>query len=258
MSICGWPHKDPCIVVEIGGIEAASSGSGSGYSLSVLDGWEGGAPVHGGPISFEQADGGARGDVYYGPRTLIIGGGITAHSHEDLADMIGELSNLARYETLTVDEAVHTGHVRQVEVVRDRPVQITQQSTTYATWTMTLRTVDWPRVGVDALSAVIGSGTVLRNAGTAPAYLSLALAGPLTNPGVTWSGGAWQYRGMVPAGTTLQVDMRHRVVRDPATSRRSRRLAGGDWPSLPPGDTAFTRTGTGAGTVTAHWRSTWA
>lgn len=258
MSICGWPHEDPCIIVSIGGIEAVSSGGDDGYGLVSLDGWEGGAPATGGPVAFEQADGGGRGDVYYSPRVVVIEGSIRAKSHEDLVDMIAELSRLGRYETLTVDEAVHSGHVRQMDVARMRPVQITQMSTTYAVWTMTLQTVDWPRVGVDALSQVIGTGTVLRNAGDRPAYLSLTLRGPLTNPGITWAGGAWEYRASVPSGTTLQVDMRNRVVRNPATSVRSRRFAGGDWLALPPGDTAVTRTGTGSGTITAHWRSTWA
>lgn len=259
MSICGWPHKDPCIVVSIGGIEAVSNGPTHGYGLlSPIDGWEGGAPATGGPAPFEQADGGGRGDVYYSSRTLIIEGDILARDHEDLADMIAELSRLGRYETLTVDEAVHSGHVRQMDVARMRPVQITQMSTTYAVWTMTLQTTDWPRVGVDELSQVITSGTVLRNAGDVPAYLTLTLVGPLTNPGVTWPGGSWRYGASIPAGQTRQVDMRNRVVRDPATSTRYRRHAAGDWPTVPPGDTAFSRTGTGSGSITARWRPTWA
>lgn len=259
MSICGWPHMDPCIIVEIGGIEVVSNGPEYGYGLlAPIDGWEGGAPASGGPVAFEGADGGGRGDVVYEPRVLIIEGDILAKNHEDLTDLIAELSRLGRYETLTVDEAVHSGHVRQMDVARMRPVQITQQGPTYATWTMTLQTTDWPRVGVDELSQVITSGTVLRNAGDAPAYLTLTLRGPLTNPGITWAGGAWEYRASVPSGTTLRVDMRNRVVRNPATSVRSRRFAGGDWLALPPGDTAVARTGTGSGTITAHWRSTWA
>lgn len=258
MSICGWPHEDPCIIVSIGGIEAVSSGTGVGYRVKSLDGWEGGAPATGGPVAFEQADGGVRGDVYYSPRVVVIEGSIRAKSHEDLVDMIAELSRLGRYETLTVDEAVHSGHVRQVDVARMRPVQITTLGPTHAKWTMTLQTTDWPRVGVDGMSQVITSGTVLRNAGDVPAHLTLTLVGPLTNPGVTWPGGAWQYRGTVPSGQTLQVDMRNRVVRDPVTATRYRRFAGGDWPTVPPGDTAFSRTGTGSGSITARWRPTWA
>ena len=258
MSVCGWPHQDPCIIVTIGGVEAISNGPALGYGLIGLDGWEGGAPATGGPVPYEAGDGAVRGDVYYGPRSLIIEGDIVATDHEDLADKIGALSALGRYETLTVDEAVHSGHVRQMDVARMRPVQITTLAPTFATWTLTLQTVDWPRVGVDELSQVITSGTVLRNAGDVPAYLTLTLVGPLTNPGVTWPGGAWQYRGTVPSGQTLQVDMRNRVVRDPVTATRYRRFAGGDWPVVPPGDTAFSRTGTGSGSITARWRPTWA
>lgn len=258
MSICGWPHVDPCIIVSIGGIEAVSSGGEDGYGLVSLDGWEGGAPASGGPVAFEQADGGVRGDVYYSPRILTIEGSIRAKSHEDLVDMIAELSRLGRYETLTVDEAVHSGHVRQVDVARMRPVQITQMSTTYAIWTMTLETVDWRRVEPDLQTAIVtASGTPVRNLGTAPAALTLHLAGPLTNPGISWSGGAWQYTGTIPSGTTISVDMERRVVRDPATTAHSRRLASGSWLSPQPGLTTVWRTGTGSGTITARWRSSW-
>ena len=259
MSICGWNHQDPCIIVSIGDVEAVSNGPAYGYGLlAPVDGWEGGAPGKAGPIEFEQADGGVGGDVYYGQRTLIIEGDINAHDHEDLADKIAALSSLGRREILTVDESVHSGLVRQMEVSRLRPAQISTHGTEYATWTMTLQTTDWCRVDVDQQSTVIGTGgSVLRNIGDATAYLTLDMVGPLTNPGITWPGGAWEYRSSIPVGTTLTALMRSRVVRDPATSGRSRRHASGDWPTVPPGDTTFTRTGTGTGSITARWRSTW-
>lgn len=259
MSICGWPHMDPCITVEIGGIEIASSGNTYGYRLtSDVDGWEGGAPASGGPTAFEGADGGVRGDVYYSPRVLTIEGSIRAKSHEDLVDMIAELSRLGRYETLTVDESVHSGHVRQVDVARMRPVQITTLGPTYAKWTMTLQTTDWRRVeDVLQVETVTTAGTPLRNLGTAPAALTLHLTGPLTNPGISWAGGAWQYTGTIAAGQTISVDLERRVVRDPATTTHYRRFAAGTWLSLAPGLTTMWRTGTGSGTITARWRSSW-
>lgn len=257
MSICGWSHQDPCIIVSIGGIEAVSSGS-SGFGLVSLDGWEGGAPATGGPVPYELGDGGVRGDVFYAPRTLIIEGDIIATDHEDLADKIGELSSLGRYETLTVDETVHTGWVRQMDVARMRPVQITTHGPAYATWTMTLETVDWRRVEPDLQTAVVVSGgTPIRNYGTAPAALTLHLQGPLTNPGITWSGGAWQYSGTVASGQLIAADLETRVVRDPATTAHTRRLASGSWLSPAPGLTTLWRTGSGSGTVTARWRSSW-
>jgi len=258
MSICGWSHEEPCIIVTIGDVEAVSSGPLYGYGLVSLDGWEGGAPVAGGPVPYVLGDGAIRGDVYYGPRSLIIEGDIVARDHEDLAERVGELSALGRYETLTVDETVHTGWVRQMDVARVRPVQITTHGTTYATWTMTLQSVDWRRVGVDLQSEVVTTaGTSLRNLGTAPAGLILHMEGPLTNPGISWPGGAWKYSGSISSGQMISADLETRVVRNPATTAHSRRLASGTWLQLPPGSTTVKRTGSGSGTVTARWRSSW-
>lgn len=259
MSICGWSHQDPCMIVTIGGVEAVSNGPTLGYGLISIDGWEGGAPATGGPVPYEMGDGAIRGDVFYGPRTLIIEGDIVAVDHQDLVDKIGALSSLGRYETLTVDEEYHLGWVRQVEVTRLRPVQITTHGLTEASWTMTLETVDWRRVEPDLQTAVIvPGGTPVRNLGTAPAALTLHMVGPLTNPGITWYQNAWQYSGTVPAGTTISVDMERRVVRNPATTAHSRRLASGSWLSPMPGLTTVWRTGSGSGTITARWRSSWA
>lgn len=259
MSICGWSHQDPCIIASIGGIEAVSNGPTAGFGLVSLDGWEGGAPASGGSVPYEAGDGGVRGDVYYAPRTLIIEGDIVATDHEDLADKIGELSALGRYETLTVDETVHTGWVRQMDATRMRPVQITTHGPTFATWTMTLETVDWRRVeDVLQVETITTAGTPLRNLGTADAALTLHLTGPLTNPGISWAGGAWQYTGTIATGQTISVDLERRVVRDPATTAHYRRFAAGTWLSLLPGLTTVWRTGTGSGSISARWRSSWA
>lgn len=258
MSICGWSHPDPCMIVTIGDVEAVSSGWAPGYGLVNLDGWEGGAPATGGPVSYEAGDGAIRGGVFYGPRSLIVEGSIVAVDHEDLADKIGALSSLGRYETLTVDETLHTGWVRQMDVTRLRPVQITTHSPTYATWTMSLETVDWRRVEPDLQTAVVVSGgTVLENFGTAHAALSVTLHGPLTNPGLSWPGYAWQYSGSVASGQTLVVDMDERRVQDPASATQYRKNAAGAWLSLPPGKTSLSRTGSGSGSITARWRSSW-
>ena len=258
MSFCPWPHEEPCTILSIGDLEAVSSGAEIGHGLVSIDGWEGGAPAVGGPVPFESADDAIRGDVYYGPRSLIIEGDTFAGSHAELAEMLGDLSTLGRYETLTMDETVHLGLVRRMDVTRLRPVQITMQSPTWATWTLALESVGWRRLDVDAQSAVITTGgTALANTGTAPTQISFNLNGPLTNPGLSWPGGAWQFSGTVAAGQSLVVDMDQRRVQDPKTTTQYRRLASGSWLALPPGTTTVKRTGTGSGTITAKWRSAW-
>lgn len=259
MSICGWLHPEPCIIVEIGGIEILSSGAGEGYRLTGISGWEGGAPATGGPVPYEAGDGAIRGDVFYGPRTIVLEGSIRARTHADLSEMIADLSSLGRYETLKVDEEFHLGWVRQVEVTRLRPVEITPRGPKSAIFTMTLETVDWRRVEPNLQTAlIVPGGTPVRNLGTAPSALTLHMVGPLTNPGITWYQNAWQYSGSIPAGTTISVDMERRVVRNPATTAHSRRLASGSWLSPMPGLTTVWRTGSGSGTITARWRSSWA
>lgn len=256
---CGWSHEEPCITVSIGEVEAVSSGSGPGYGLVSLDGWEGGAPAEGGPVPLESADGGVRGEVLYRPRSLIIEGDVVARDHLELSELTAGLSSLGRYEMLTVDETAHAGLVREVEVSRLRPVQITTHGPTYATWTMHVMSVDWRRFGVDLQSrSVSAAGVGLENIGSAPAPTVLRLVGPLTDPGIQWSGRTWRYYGSIPAGTTIVVDMEARNVKNASTGVQSRRRAQGDWLALPPGTTHVSRVGSGAGSVTVEWRSAWA
>ena len=251
---------DPCVVVTLGGVEIASDDAPFGVHLSGWSGWTGGPMVSASVTPWESRDGAARGDVLMRPRAVTMSGQIHGRSAEDLAEMVEELSvaGLAeRWSTMTVYEQ-HLGLERQVTVARTGPADIEVLTPTIATWTLSVQADDWRRVGVDQQSLVVPSGgAVARNLGDAPAALTLSLKGPLTDPGISWSGGAWQYSGTVASGQEIRVDMERRTVRDPATTEHFRRYASGTWLSLPPGNTTLTCTGTGSGTVTASWRSSW-
>lgn len=255
----GW-HEDPCTIITLQGLDIVSDGSGP-VGFSTLEGWEGGVAAQGGPEPWEHADGGVMGAVYYGPRTITIEGDIDAPSHEEYAELVAELGTVLsrpRIDTLVVDEAMHLGLVRQVQVTRTRPVQISQVGYRHGIFTLTVEAASHLREGVDQQFATITTaGVPLRNIGTADAHPVVSLVGPLTNPGLSWPGGAWSYSGTVPSGTTITVDMARRTVRNPATTVHSRNLAAGSWLALPPGDTLVKRTGSGSGRIETRWRSTW-
>lgn len=257
----GW-HEDPCTIITLQGLDIVSDGSGP-VGFSALEGWEGGVAAQGGPEPWEHADGGVMGAVYYGPRTITIEGDIDAPSHEEYAELVAELGAVLsrpRIDTLVVDETMHLGLVRQVQVTRTRPVQISQVGHRHGIFTLTVEAASHLREDVDQQSATITtSGVTLSNKGTADAYPVVSLVGPLTNPAIVWPGGLWQYNLSVPAGTTLTVEMDRKRVRNLATTEHSRNNVSGshNWLALPPGDTLVTRTGAGSGTITAKWRSAW-
>ena len=256
---------DPCTIVTLQGLELWSSGRVDGTNMGLMspvDGWANGTDSDTTTGGWEDADGGPVPDIRWAPRTLTIDGDILARSHADLAEAmeeVGQVLTRPRRDLLVVDESVHLGLVRQIEVHRTRRPIITQVSPTYAVFTLMVEAPEWERVGVDAQSATVTTGGVAcQNIGTADAAVTATLTGPLTNPGLSWAGGTWQYEGVIPAGRTLTVDMRRRRVRDLATAVHYRQNAAGSWLNLPPGTTTVTRTGTGSGSIRLDWRSTWA
>ena len=258
------PVPDPCVVVTLpGGLELSAElgPARSGLTLAGWSGWDEGPEVTGGAVPYESADGGAEGDVYLQGRNLAFSGLIIGSSpahYWELRQELGSLLTVERWGVLRVDEQ-HLGLARQVRVARGgRPVlgdplsdrigsyQVQLQSASYLLTDVDLQTVTVPAGGVD-----------VRNIGTAPAHVTARLVGPLTNPGLSWPGGAWTYGATIPSGTTITVDMHRRTVRNRATTAHSRNLASGSWLAIPPGTTHVSRTGSGAGRIELDWRSSW-
>jgi len=248
--------------VTLDGIEITSDprSQAPGYTLSAWDGWTGGAEVAGGAVPWEAADDGVRGDVWLQGRSVALSGLIRGQSAADTAQMMEALGGVltrTRWGQLVVDEE-HLRLSRQLTVARGGRVIMDLLTPTIATWALTLQSPDSRRVSTQQSAVTIGAGTPLVNAGNMYADLTLVMTGPLTNPGISWPGGAWQYGGTIAPGVTLNVDMARRVVRNPATTQHFRRLAQGTWLSVPPGSMHVNRTGTGDGTISARWRSSWA
>ena len=274
MQMPGWgtvptasPWRvDPCTVVSLQDLTVYGSRppyDGTHFSLTGWDGWTNGVDRTGGPVPWENADGGVEGDVWEGGRSITLEGDIEAASHYEMMEAqerLGAVLTSPRWDWLVVDEE-HLGLSRQIRVHRPSRPRITDLGITFAVWTLTLQAATFPRLDTTEQSKVIpSSGVDLVNAGNHPAAVTLTLRGPLTNPGLSWPGGSWVYRGSVGSGQTISVDMARRVVRDPATSRQSRNLvvaSSTDWLRLAPGTTRVSRTGTGAGSITAAWRSSW-
>lgn len=262
MSVCGhWhPTPEPCMLVTLQDITMVSSGVGV-LGVSTLGGWRNGVAASGGPAPFDNADGGVMGDVYFGGRSIVIEGDIDAPDHETymrVEEQLGALLTRDRVAPLVVDEKYHLGLKRQIDVTRLRPPQITQMGPSYGIFTLSLEAATFPRLGVDAQSQVIPAGGVdMVNLGNVPASVKLTMKGPLTNPGLSWGGMSWTFQAYIALDQTVEVEMWRRRVVDPATTTHFRNLAQGDWLALDPGTTRVTRTGSGSGTVTAEWRSSW-
>ena len=254
----------PCVTVSIQGLDFVSGPrSRSRISLGGWDWWINGATARGGPVEWESADGGIEGDVYEDGRSIRLEGLIVERSTAALWERMEELGAVLaspRWDWMVVDEE-HLGLSRQIRVCRLARPMITPLSSRLASYTLELRSAGFPRLDTMEQSVVVPAGGVdLVNAGNHPAAVTLTMRGPLTNPGLSWPGGSWVHRGSVGSGQTITVDMWRRVVRDPATSRQSRNLvvaSSTDWLRLAPGTTRVSRTGTGAGSITAAWRSSW-
>lgn len=258
-----WRRPDPCVVVTLpGGIElmADAAGGRSDYTLGAWDGWVNGPELRGGSVPWADADGGAWGDLHFSGLNLQFEGMIEGRSANDYAELQAELGSILtnpRLGVLQVDEE-HLGLSRQVEVARGGRPTITQLTDRIGRYSVQLQSVSPLRVDVGEQSvAVTAAGTAMQNIGNANSFPVVSLVGPLTNPGLTWPGGAWTYNATIPSGTTITVEMDRRRVRNFATTAHSRNVVSGSWLALPPGTTTVKRTGTGSGSITAKWRSAW-
>lgn len=263
MYQCGYAwHPDPCIILALQGLEIVSDGSGA-VGFSSIEGWAGGTAATGGPVARAAADGGVDGEVFFGPRTITIEGDIDAPDHDEFAllvEEVGSVLTMPRRDLLVVDESVHLGLVRQVEVVRMRPPMITQLGPRHAIFTLTLESASHLRLDADEQSVTVtpGNGVQVRNIGTMDASLYATLHGPLTDPAVTVGSTTWAYQSTIPAGKRRIVDFTRRRVVDPETGAHSRLFATHGWPSIPPGESRLAMGGTGSGRGEFSWRSTWA
>ena len=258
---------DPCTVVSLQNLTIYGSKppcDGTHFSLTGWDGWTNGVDRTGGPVPYENADGGVEGDVWEAGRSITLEGDIEATNHAEMMaaqEQLGAILTSPRWDWLRVDEE-HLGMSRQIRVMRPRTPRITPMGLTYAVWTLTLQAATFPRLDTVEQSVVVPAGGVdLVNAGNHPAAVTLTMRGPLTNPGLSWGRESWTYQGSIASGQSIVVEMWRRKVMDPGTSRHSRNRAvasANGWLHLPPGITRVSRTGTGSGTVTAAWRSSWA
>lgn len=239
----GQPHYGPCFLIRR------------------LRGWWGGGSVRGGSVDLESASGAVRGDVFRGSRLVTISGLILTESGAQqfaAFDQLAALFATDDYLPLVVSEG-ERGLSRQLWVSLESAADPEPVSDLVATVSLTVRSDGFPLLSTQRQGKIITSGGVdLVNAGTYPAALTVDMVGPLTKPGLSWPGGAWTYGASIPSGTTLQADMWGRSVWDPAGSGHTRRHAAGTWLSLPPGTTRVSRTGSGSGSLTARWRSSWA
>lgn len=264
MSVCGYWHRtpEPCTVVTLGDIEMVSSGAGLYGITAPIDGWANAGVSSGGPVPYGNADGGIMGDTFFQGRSLTIEGDIEARDHAEFADAVEQLGAVLahpRTGLLEVDETVHLGLVRQIEVTRTRPVQISQLGPKHGIFTIQLEAAAFPRVDVEEQSAVITSaGVTLTNHGNYPAELVVEMRGPLTRPvGLEWDGGAWEFAASLNATLAIDVNMGKRLITSPDSFDHYRQYASGRWLTLPPGSTTVRRVGGGSGSLRAVWRSTW-
>ncbi len=97
-------------------------------------------------------------------------------------------------------------------------------------------------------SAGTGGSTIVTNSGTAPAYPTLTLTGPLTNPYIANStaGKYMQLNYTIPSGQTVVIDMYNKTITlNGSSSLLSTKATGSDWWSIVPGANTITLT-TGA------------
>ena len=203
----GRPHQGPC------------------FLLQRLDGWWGGGAVSGGVTPFDQADSGLHGDTYLHGRVVTLRGKILTDNGAQQMDAFDELTSVfasSRRVNLTVDEPERK-LARMLTVTPTALPEPQPLSDRVADGSGPGEAGPDPRRGVCAEAGPLPpGGPPRRPPGHYPAGLSFALNGPLTNPGFTWSGGAWSYGGSVASGKRLFVDAVRRTVRDPDTTAHSR------------------------------------
>ena len=240
---------------------------GASYGLSDWDGWDNGVDAVGGPVAYPSDDGGIETVVAMKPRTITLEGDITARDWGELQRMIdrmGKVLTRPRWDWMTVTARALDGGIgleRMIRVCRLVRPKITPTTPTSAVFTLELQAADWRKVDTVQSTQSIRNGQTksLANDGDEDADLFCTLAGPMTNPTLTWPGGSWQLMATIGAGETRTVTSRS--VRDPATSAAYLHKVVGVWPSVPSESSvgvAFSCTGaTSATEVKLSWRSTW-
>lgn len=87
----------------------------------------------------------------------------------------------------------------------------------------------------------------------------ITIAGPATNPAVTYNGTKFAFALTLTAGQSIAIDLLKRTaIQDNGTNRRTdMTITGGLWYFLQPGVNEFVLEGTGSGNVTVTARSAW-
>lgn len=259
-----WDRPDPRVSrvrAELGGIEwVGRPHSGPCFLLQSLTGWWGGGAVTGGAVAHPHSDSGIQGDVSFHGRIITLRGKILTDNGGQQLDAIDDLTSIfseRRWVTMTVEEP-ERGLARRLEVAPVSIPEPTLVTDTVAEVSLTVESASFPLLDVVERSVVIPAGGVdLTNDGTYRADLLIQMHGYLSTPGLDWSGGHWTFDASVGAGKLIEADLTNRKVSAPDTGIHYRQYAKGTWLRLPPGTTRVRRTGTGAGTVTAVWRSAW-
>lgn len=121
-----------------------------------------------------------------------------------------------------------------------------------------------------SVTAAINVGATMENRGSYAAYPVVRIAGGgLSNPIVTRTGGevfTTAGQGLtIASGEILEVDFLNHTAkfvggggRSGQSGNRYINFATTQWPTLPAGNSVYTLTGTGTGSLTVFWRDTWA
>ncbi|WP_140398391.1 hypothetical protein [Brachybacterium massiliense] len=181
----------------------------------------------------------------------------TGDQQLEMFDEVASIFSTSRTVDLVIEEP-ERGLARMLKVA---PVSLPDPqplSDVMADVSITVESAGYPLLDVNPQSAVITpAGVRLSNAGTANADCTVRLRGPLMNAGITWDKKVWRFSGEIPAGVVVVADMGRRNVKNESTGVQWRRRASGDWLSIPPEGMHVSRVGSGAGSVTVDWRSSW-
>lgn len=259
-----WAPPDPRISrvrVELGDIDwVGRPHVGPCFLLQSLTGWWGGGAITGGAVAHPNSDGGIRGDVNFHGRIITLRGKILTEDGAQQMDAFDQVSSVfaqSRWQTMVVEEP-ERGIARCLDVAPTSLPTLTPVSDRVAEVSLTVESASYPLLDTVQQSVVVTAGGVdLVNEGTFPASLRIQMDGYLSKPGLSWSGGKWTFDASVGAGKMIEANLTTRIVSAPETGIHYRQYAQGTWLQLPPGVTRVKRTGTGAGTVTAEWRSAW-
>lgn len=267
---CGWqsiyqgcqPTPD-CLLIELDGLTFTGKHQpGAYYGITGWSGWIEAPDTKGGAAAYESADGGSETPVYHQGRGITLEGRIEALTRQELWQMAADLGVILtsnRWAPMEVTEDALDVPTRMIRVRRTRSPRVTFDSWTSAIFTLELESAGYPRLDAAQSTAklAMGEAKTVENLGDYPASVSATLTGPLVNPTITWPGGVWTYTGSIPAGEQRVVSFSNRNVRDPASARNYRLSASGQWPKADPGSATWSLSGSGSGSVSLYWRSSW-